>query len=208
MGGESEYKRQLKKSLISLSEWRRKFGISCSGSRSDYRKREDLSVPLQLFFHSVAEDEQPKHQPYGVEPKLSRPRDFLLRKLTQETECSPSQKRREQCGQPLYIGLFQLNCEQSHKPHHYNPKAECSDNGCPIHEFIRAPRGVFIVVQCVKRRVSCRPVRKGGVLSMSCPFAKRAILAVVAQCEINNLRVINTSSRFNSVPGHHHFKSS
>ena len=41
---------------------------------------------------------------------------------------------------------------------------------------------------------------------MSCPSAKPAILAVVAQCEINNLRVINTALRFNSVPGHHVLK--
>jgi hypothetical protein len=40
----------------------------------------------------------------------------------------------------------------------------------------------------------------GGVLSVSCQRAKRAILAGLAQCEINNLPVINTGLWFKSTP--------
>ena len=43
----------------------------------------------------------------------------------------------------------------------------------------------------------------GGVLSVSCHSAKRAILAVSAQCEINNLRVINMALWFKSTPRNH-----
>ena len=39
-----------------------------------------------------------------------------------------------------------------------------------------------------------------GVLSVSCPGASGAFLAILAVCKINNLRVINTRKWFKSTP--------
>src|SRR5262249_43774141 len=77
--------------------------------------------------------------------------------------------------------------------------AQSDTSPCPIRGALPwlSAQGL---VQATTRTGPVPVLTLGGVLSVSCHVAKRAILAVVAQCVINNLRVVNAGLEIKSTP--------